>query len=1085
MTVWFEFIRGQWRSQYGWKSAAIICAAVLAVFSLSGVGMAQVITGNIAGAVTDTTGAVIPNATVVITNLSTQAKRTQQTGASGDFAFNLLPPGQYSLRASAKGFQNFEVNTFTLAVGSTKRINMALHVGGTTQTVEVQGDKLPALQTTSATVQSTVSERQVQNLPLNGRNFVNLVQVMPGVNQGLPDSIASGNRPDDRRQTSAYSANGQPDTLNNNLFNGLDNNEREQGFIGVRPSIAAISQIHVMTNDYTAEVGRSTGAVVDVITKSGTNHFHGSLFEFVRNNIFDARNAFALPSSRAPELRQNDFGGSLGGPIWRKKTFFFTAVEWLRRVAGQTTTVSVPTAQEQNNFDFTDRPGGTKLSTSQINPVALRYFRLYPLPNRPGLINNYTASPNTTQYSTTFDVRVDHNFPGGDSGFAEYDYNPVTTNVPGVLPVVSPSWADGQKVSPGGSLFSFFGPSTGNSKDFIAEYTHIFSPNVVLQTRVGYMGIDITTHPLNYGENLSNKIGIINGNLGDQFTSALTPIQFLDGSATVGDGAFVPIIDHNNTYQLNGILTWSHGKQSITTGGALIYRQLNYYQSQWSPQGEFWTPSFESFLQGGTAFSARGNLSNLQGFRTWEPSGFLQDDWRINNWLTLNLGIRYDIFTPFTEAHNIFSNFDLKTLSVKVAGPGYRTVGVNTDYTEFAPRVGFAASLPHKMVLRGGYGISYYPEAIQSQIQNPNPPFNYICFPCFGTTFPVLPVAPAISSVSLTNPSGNLTYKPSNFRPGYYNQMNLILQKEIEGNVITIGYVGSIGNDLLFQEDINRPPPQTTPQPAGTPTPPRVYAKELPNVGQIQENSNLGTDNYNSLQVDLTRHYRAGLTFNFNYTWAHGLGDSVNPSGNNDNGLWTGNPRYDYSNTAVDIRDRIAFAGTYALPFGDHLNGAAGLAAKGWQLNAIAYWQTGLPFGVSNGVSPQINLPGVTSDRPNRYTSYSAVPKSVIAKGTVECLGPNNTGACFAPQAFGTAGDARQFSEYGPHQRSVNLSLFKNFAIYGHTKLQFRVETFNITNTPNFANPSGAYGTPEFGKISSTATNQNPREIQLAMKLSF
>jgi len=1061
---------GKWAQRIGLLLLVLLMAPLA--------GLAQAITGDVVGTVTDATGAVVPGAKITITNSGTQEKRKAVSGGIGEYTFNLLQPGQYSLHIEAPGFKAFQVNNFTLGAGERSRVNAALELGAASETVNVQADELPALQSDSGTMQDVVAEKAVQDLPLNGRNFIGLVQMTAGVNQGVSGSIASGNRPDDRRATSAFSANGQPDTLNNNMIDGIDNNEREQGFIGVRPSIDGIAEVHVMTNDYTAEVGRSTGAVVNVLTKSGTNKFHGSLFEFVRNDKFDARDAFAT-SGKAPELRQNNFGGSVGGPIWKDKTFFFFDAEWMRNVKGSTSTVTVPTAQELTDLDFTDN-GGTKLSSSSVNKVALNYFQMYPKPTKSGAtVNNYTASPRLTQFGKTIDARIDHHITNSDTLFAQYNFNPITTTVPGVLPTVKPTWADGASVDPGGSLFSFAGPSTGKSQGIHLDYVHIFNPNLLMELRAGYMGIQINTLPLNYGKNLSSKIGIENSNLGDAFTSALTAIYFVNGSASVGEGAFVPIIDHNNTYQYNGVVTWTHGTQSFKFGGALIRRQLNYYQSQWSPQGLFFAYNFESFLQGSTLFAARGNLSNLQGFRSWEPSIFVQDDWRVTPWLTMNLGVRYEVFSPFTEAHNLFSNFDLASLTVKVASSNYKTVGVNTDYKNLSPRIGFAASLPHQMVVRGGYGISYYPQDIQSQIQNPNPPYNYICYPCYSTSFPVLPVPPSTSSVSLTNPSGNLTYKPADFRPGYYHQMNLVVQKEFAGNVLSVGYVGSIGRDLLFQQDINRPTPRTTAVASGTAETARPYATQLPNVGQIQKNGNEGMNNYNSLQVTFVRHYRAGLTTNYNYTLAHGLGDAVNPSASNQNGMWTGNPKYDYSNTAVDIRHRMAFSANYELPFAKSWNGVAGYMAKGWQLNTIAFWQTGSAYGVSNAVDPQINLPGISTDRPDMYKNKTAVPTGV----TASCVAVS--GHCYAKQGFGTAGNARQFSEYGPHQRAVNLSLFKDFALPESTKLQFRAESFNLTNTPNFASPSGAFDSAAWDTTSATTTNQNPRQIQLAMKLVF
>lgn len=1074
------FFLSQWIRRRTAKVAFAYFEAFLFVFLLTASAFAQEITGDVLGTVTDPTGAIVANAKLTITNIGTQEKRQTLSDGAGNYTFSLLQPGSYTLHTEAASFKTSTVTAFTLGAGDRTRVPVQLQAGATTDVVEVQGDSIPALQTDSGTVQDVVTQRAVQDLPLNDRNFIGLVQITAGVNQGLAASIASGNRPDDRRPSSAFSANGQPDTLNNNMIDGLDNNEREQGFIGVRPSIDGIEEVHVMTNDYTAEVGRSTGAVVNILTKAGTNQFHGTVFEFVRNDKFDARDAFATTGAK-PEYRQNNFGGSIGGPILRNKTFFFGDVEFDRLIAGTTSVVTVPTAAELS--DPTTVPGFPAGGT--INPVGLNYFNLYPAANLSGAVNNFESSPNKTQYATTVDARVDHHFTPSDSFFVQYTYNPVTTTVPGPLPAVSPSWAGGAKVFPGGNLFAFDGPSQATSQGLHLDYTHIFNSNLVMELRAGYMGIKINSDPLDYGGNLSDKIGVINGNLGDQETSALTPVYFLDGSASVGDGAFLPILDHNNTFQYNGVLTWTHGSQTIKTGGALIRRQLNYYQSQYSPQGEFWVLDWEQLLTGSDDFQARGNLSNLQGFRSWEPSVFVQDDWRARPWLTLNMGIRYEVFTPFTEAHNIFSNFDLNTLTVKVATASNPTAGVGTNYSDVSPRFGFAATLPHQTVVRGGYGISYYPVDIQSEIQNPNPPFNYICFPCFSASFPDLPLPPSASTVSLTDPSGNLTYKPANFRTGYYHQMNLVVQKEWAGNVVSVGYVGSLGRDLLFQDNINLPTPSLTAEPVGTATPAYIYAAQLPNVGAIQRNSNLGLNNYNSLQVTFIRRYRRGLTTNFNYTLAHGLGDSVNPSATNANGLWTNNPHYDYSNTAVDIRHRIAFSANYELPFGKNLSGTAGYLAKGWQLNTITFWQTGSAFGVSNGVSPQINLPGISTDRPDRYAKYSLIPSSVIAAGKVQCLGPNNTGACFAPQAFGTAGDTREYSEYGPHQRRVDLSLFKNFALVKKTSLQFRAEVFNLTNTPDFANPSGAFETAVFGTTTSTAANENPRQIQLALKLLF
>jgi hypothetical protein len=1046
---------------------------------------AQVVTGDVIGTVTDMSGAVVPHVKLTITNLGTKAQRTAASSDAGDYAFNILQPGRYSFRAEASGYKNYVLTSFILGVGDRTRIDVRLELGAATETVEVYSGTIGVLQTDSSTVQDVVSERAVQDLPLNGRNFVGLIQIAPGVNQGLAGSIASGTRPDDRRATSSFSANGQPDVLNNNLIDGLDNNEREQGFIGVRPSIDGIAEVHVMTNDYTAEIGRSTGAVVNVITKAGTNQFHGSAFEFVRNDKFDAQDYYATTT---PELRQNQFGGSVGGPILKNKTFFFTDVEWDRVIKGLTYSEIVPTTQEHDSYDFTDISGGTVISPADINAVALRYWKMYPYPTKANATYNYVTSPKQTQYATTFDLRIDHHINDNNTLFGHFSYNPVTTTVPSAFPSVTPSWADGATVNPGGGG-SYPGPSQAISKGLHLDYLHIFTPNLILELRTGYTRISIDTKPEDYEKALSDEIGVINGNLGTTETTGLSSISFNDGGAGFGTSAYVPILDHNNTYQYNGMLTWTKRAQTFKFGASFIRRQLNYYQSRGNALGSFQFKTWENFLAGDMYYDSRANLLNLQGFRTSEPSAFAQDDWRINHWLTLNFGVRYDVFTPITEVNNRYANFDLKTLKVIVASSNNRTANVDTYYGDVAPRIGFAAQLPYRMVLRGGYGISYYPGDVQDKLQNPNPPYNYICGSgtCPTTTFPTLPIPTAEANVDLTNPMGDLYYKPSDFKPSYYHQINLVVQKEFAGNVINIGYVGSLGRRLMYISNINRPAPQTTAQASGTAELPYIYATQLPNVGSIQKDDTSGYNSYNSLQTSISRRYHSGLMIDLNYTLAHGLGNALDPSSGGGTSLWTGNPDYDRGNTAVDVRHRIAFSANYVLPFAKESHGLVAYAAQNWQINTIATWQTGLPFSVSNSYSPQINLPGVTSDRPDRYTSVSAWKTAfptLVNTASIYCL-DTQKGPCFGPQAFGTAGNSRQFSDYGPHQRHVDLSLFKDFLMPKEAKLQFRVETFNITNTPNFSSPSTGIGYATFGVTSSTSGNQNPRQIQLALKLAF
>jgi Carboxypeptidase regulatory-like domain len=360
-----------------------LCRLVLLVLvscAVGGVAMAQQTTGDIRGTVTDSSGAVVPGVKVTIARAGTGENRSTQTNSSGDYEFNALEPGHYSIRIENRGFKTVTIADLVLVVGDHARMDAQLQVGNVSETVPVSA-AVPALETQNATLSSAVTEHAVQDLPLNGRNYITLAQDTAGANPGLTGfGLASGSRPDDRRQDSDFSVNGQSDVLNNELIDGMDNNERIIGTIGVRPSIDAIQEFRVETNLYSTDTTRTAGGVVNIVTKSGSNQFHGSLYEFFRNDVLDARNFFANTGPK-PELRQNQYGGSLGGPIKKGKTFFFGDYEGFRQIAGQTEVSTVPTLfEEQNPGNFTDI-GGPDVSGS-VTPVGLNYFKLYPAPNR-------------------------------------------------------------------------------------------------------------------------------------------------------------------------------------------------------------------------------------------------------------------------------------------------------------------------------------------------------------------------------------------------------------------------------------------------------------------------------------------------------------------------------------------------------------------------------------------------------------------------------------------------------------------------------------------------------------------------------
>lgn len=1056
------------------RVAARLLFLAIAVMCLSPRSEAQVITADLVGTVTDTGGAVIPGAKVTILNTDTQLRRSMDSTSTGDYVFTLLPPGTYTIRVEETGFKAFEAKGVKIAAGDRTRVDARLNAGATSETVTVTADTIPVLQTDSSTVQDVVGEKSVQDLPLNGRNLESAVQQTAGVNAGSPSAISGGARPDDRRPGFTFVANGQSDLSNDNLVDGLDNNEREQGFSGIHPSLDAIAEVRVLTNDYSADLGRTAGAVVNIITKAGTNEFHGSLYEYLRNDVFDAKNFFANPALPKAEYRQNVFGGSIGGPIKKNKTFFFADVEANRTIEGLVSTSTVPTLYEQQNpGDFSDNSiEPAMVPQADINQIGLAYFKMYPTPTKAGIVNNYVSQPNKTQYSTSTDDRIDHHFGDKDSLFVRFGYNPVSSLIPGPLP---PTKVDGTTLYPSGTAYA--GPSTTNATNIQANYIHIFNPNLVLELKTGFTRINIHTNPLNHGVDWASKLGI-----GNTYTApdalGLPYMWPLSGDYTaIGDGIFVPIYDVNNTYQYNGALNYTRSSHNLKVGGALIRRQLNYFQDEWSPQGGFlfmpfgaYNNSLANLLAGAPWSQERGADLAHQGLRSWEPSVYAQDDWHLKSWLTLNLGARWETYTPITDAHNQFANFNMQQLKVLVAGSGTSSSGgVSGDYTDFSPRVGFAANLGHQTVVRGGFGYSYYPVVMQTQVENVNPPFSYVCFICFSATFPNLLTPTSDAS----NPVGTVSSVALDLKNGYVRQFNLFVQRQFGANSISVGGVGTQGRRGLYLRNNDLPLPPG----AGNPKPAFVYAAQLPNVSNIQYVDNSGITNYYAFQAVFFRPTSHGLMFNANYTWAHGLSNSVQSASSTSNtyALITNDPMYDYGNSPIDVRHRLAGSVIYDLPFGKSLSGIGGKIIGGWEAALLGFWQTGLPFTVVDG-SPAINLPNVSSDRPDQSKS-AALSNPSISKWF-------DTSA-FSRQTQGTPGNEHSDAVYGPRLRDLDASLLKDFSVTERMRFQFRAEFFNVFNVPNFGQPGNGMTTGTFGVISSTAGNMNPRQMQFALKFLF
>ncbi|MGH9940502.1 MAG: TonB-dependent receptor domain-containing protein, partial [Blastocatellia bacterium] len=728
-----------------------LCKAfALVLFMLVCGRVASAQQATLTGRIADSKEAVIAGAGVKVTNLDTGITRQVETNSEGFFTVPFLQPGNYRVTVEANGFKTTTRDGLQLTLDQVARTDFALEPGEVAQTVQISADA-PVLQTDSATLGTAITGKLVQDLPLNGRNYVQLALLVPGVSSGPANGLATGTRPDDRRLNSSYSVNGQDPVVNNNMIDGMDNNERVIGTIGVRPSIDAIQEFRVQTNLYNAEIGRTSGGVVNILTKSGTNNFHGSLFEFLRNDKFDANGNYnftggaQLPKQK---FRQNQFGGSVGGPIIKDRTFFFGDYEALKIRQGIPITATIPTAKQRIG-DFSENctagfnAGGVCANAAQqiniVNAVggapagavpfnrldlapyaalrdslALKIAALYPLPTGPGVnTTNYASSPVRPQDASTFDARIDHRFGAKWNFFGRYSFNDVATVQPTGFPEVN-------GVNPGG-LFAFAGPNETRAQNLQLNLVHILRPNLLLELKAGYLRTAIQSKTVNDGKNVANDLGfpcnaVSCVNLGDTQTYGL-PRLLIQGFQELGDAVFVPLLNFNNAFQYNGALTWTRGAHNIKFGASLIRRQFSQVQSA-TARGTFTfnastanapaplNNGFANFVFGAPITVTRTTSLYTPGYRAWESSFYMQDDWRVNDWLTLNLGVRYDIFTAKTEAYNRLANFDPVNVVALVAGENSSdTAGISTDYGNVAPRFGFAATLGRGMVVRGGFGL--------------------------------------------------------------------------------------------------------------------------------------------------------------------------------------------------------------------------------------------------------------------------------------------------------------------------------------------------------------------------------------------
>jgi len=1102
-----------------------VLAAAIACVSQS---FAQTSAG-VNGVVLDSSGAAMPETQVTITNLDTGAKREATTNESGGYQFTLLQPGQYSIAARRQGFKRVTRDGVQLEVNQVAKIDFSLEPGAVTETVQVEGSA-PLLESNTSSVGQVIEQKAVSDLPLNGRNFVQLAILGPGVvgvGYGASGTIGSGTRPDDMRPGTELFSNGNREQSNNFMLDGVDNNFRRNGLITLRPSVEAVREFKIQTNLFQAEQGRNPGATINVVTKSGSNAFHGSLYEFFRNTQLDAKNFFTKPGAKKAQYQQNQFGASLGGPILRDKLFFFADYEGFRKRQGTFSSVNtVPTvAMRDGNFSavrdiynpFTVRPApatasgftrdpfpGNVIPRNLMDSVTSRLIHAYPLPDTSALANNQITNPVQGQKWDQGDIRVDYNINDKNTFFARYSQQNTLTLPPSTF---------GFREVPGFPIPVGLGNSntyTGTS-DLVAHHmvvagTHVFNPTFILDARFGFgrfnlRGLKDGAEP---GANLGEKLGVKNSNQGP-FSWGF-PIFSPASYTGIGGAAAMPTIRLENTFNPNVSFTKIKGSHTIKFGTNIVRRQIIDFQLNQGDGLFSFSPAFTtdpnnagrtgdsmaSFLLGVSSAVSQDFLLVWPGLRALEIGSFFQDDWKVTARLTLNLGIRYEYTPPPVEVNNQWATLDLQAGKLLLAGVNSnRQVGVTNDGNNWAPRFGFAYQFRPHTVVRGGFGIFYNTQGNGSALfrlhrQLPFGP-NYSANVDQFSATPArvqsgLPPIPPVDTASvIANPSGNFNVVPPGYKTGYAQQGNFGIEQEIPqwAMVLKAAYVVNLARQVDSNYNINTPDPGP-----GTPQSRRPLRNILPNVVNATYGDTSGVGNYHSLQVTAERRFTKGLSWLGSYTYSHSIDNVPTQQGGGLEGPVPQDIRYrflDRGSSSFDIRHRTTQSFIYDLPFGKDrhfalTNSVANAIFGGWQVNGILTLQGGLPFTPVLATS----LSNSGASRPNRIGS-GELSDPTIARWFDTSFG--TPGAAWANPAQFTYGNGGRNILRGPRRTNLDTSFFKVVPLTERARLQFRAEFFNFLNHPQFDLPNNTIGSAAAGTISSTVGS--PRDIQFSLRLSF
>lgn len=1068
---------------------------ILLLASLSLTAMAQ--TAQINGRITDAGGGVIPGVSITTRNSATGAERTVSTNEVGLYTIPLLQPGVYEVRVKQSGFKPILQAGVQLDVEQRATLNFTLEVGALTEQIDVRAS-VSRLNTVEASQGQVIDNQRIVDMPLNGRNFMDLALMSGGAVQSAPGSRIGG-----------FSAGGQRVSQNNYIMDGIDNNSVELAAAGrraemVEPSIDAIQEFKVQTNSYAAEYGRGMGGVVNLTIKSGTNDIHGAAFEFVRNEVFDARNFFNPAGTNKPSFKRNQYGLAFGGPLvipklynGRNKTFFFGDFERTRIRETSTIANTLPTLKMRGG-DFSELSKrvndpangqqfpGNIIPASRFDPVAANLIKLYPTPQSNNLANNFTYLSPRTQDVDKWDFRADQTMGSRDNLFFRFSSHdtvlPDTPNLPA--------------------------PAFGNGNlDYITEgintglgWNHIFTSNLVMSARAGwnYARFQRNNPAAALGRNFNEEFKIPGATfVPDGGFSTLN----ITGYRALGIGANNPVDRNSQNRQATGDINWTHGRHTVKAGASLLRSQNPIFNIR----NTLGTYSFNGAYSGDGASDFLLGVSNqwvwqspiTVSMRAYNFALFVQDDWKVNNRLTVNLGLRYEVSPPWIEKNDKMGNFDIDTtpgqttlVYAKSGGSRYDRATVATDTNNFMPRLGFAYKLNDKTVLRSGYGLFYaYMENMgDSEYLIGNAPFAYGVTLTGSSTVPALRLSqgPPPGATDLTRATG-LQFSSYERHPplSSAHQWNFNIQREVAQSwLFEVGYAGSRGLHLVRRYDGNF-------SPAG---PGNIDAKRqfkslaIPGtaivaspLGPVYSHRYDGNSNYHAMIAKVERRFSRGFTVLGSYTWSKNIGDTCGTAVQGDaagcgfQNLF--NLRAERSIDNQDVPHRFVTSVLYELPAGrnrallGNAHPAVDAILGGWSIGTIVTAASSVPF------SPTVQ------GNPANTGTYTVVQRPDLVApaydGERTLQRDFNTAAFVRPANF-TYGSSGRNVLRGRPQYNWDFSALKNFQLVERLRLQFRFEAFTLTNTPRFGAPGNVVGTANFGVITGAGT---PRNLQFGLKL--